>query len=82
MFPIALATAAGAHLAQRSFVMAILVGASASFITPIGYQTNMIVQGLGGYRWSDFVRIGLIPLVLTVVVGLAAIVWAFPPAHL
>jgi di/tricarboxylate transporter len=78
MFPIALATASQAHLNQRSFVMAILVGASASFITPIGYQTNMIVQGLGGYRWSDFVRIGLLPLVVTVAVGLMAIVWAFP----
>ena len=78
MFPIALATASQAHLNQRSFVMAILVGASASFITPIGYQTNMIVQGLGGYRWSDFIRIGLLPLVLTVAIGLAAIVWAFP----
>ena len=78
MFPIALATASQAHLAQRPFVMAILVGASASFITPIGYQTNMIVHGLGGYRWSDFVRIGFVPLVLALAVGLAAIVWAFP----
>jgi di/tricarboxylate transporter len=40
----------------------------------------MIVQGLGGYRWSDFVRIGLLPLVLTFAVGLAAIAWAFPLA--
>jgi di/tricarboxylate transporter len=78
MFPIAMATASQAHLAQRPFVMAILVGASASFLTPIGYQTNMIVQGLAGYRWSDFFRVGLLPLVLAVAVGLAAIVWAFP----
>jgi di/tricarboxylate transporter len=78
MYPIAMATATQAHLAQRPFVMAILVGASASFITPIGYQTNMIVHGLGGYRWSDFVRVGLAPLVLAVAVGLVAIVWAFP----
>jgi di/tricarboxylate transporter len=78
MFPIAMATANQAHLAQRPFVMAILVGASASFLTPIGYQTNMIVQGLAGYRWSDFVRVGLLPLMLAVAVGLAAIVWAFP----
>jgi di/tricarboxylate transporter len=81
MFPIALATASQGHLAQRPFVMSILVGASSSFITPIGYQTNMIVQGLGGYRWSDFVRVGLIPLLLTVIVGLFAIIWAFPLAH-
>jgi len=74
-----MATAAQAHLDPRSFVIAILVGASASFITPIGYQTNMIVQGLGGYRWSDFVRIGLAPLIVVIVVALAAIMWAFPP---
>ena len=79
MFPIGMATAAQAHLDPRSFVIAILVGASASFITPIGYQTNMIVQGLGGYRWSDFVRIGLAPLIVVIVVALAAIMWAFPP---
>jgi di/tricarboxylate transporter len=79
MFPIALATAAQAHLSTRSFVIAILIGASASFITPIGYQTNMIVQALGGYRWSDFVRIGLAPLAVAVVVGLAAIMAFFPP---
>jgi di/tricarboxylate transporter len=81
MFPIALATAHQAHLYQRSFVMAILVGASASFITPIGYQTNMIVQGLGGYRWSDFLRLGLLPLAVTCAVGLTAIMLAFPPAR-
>ena len=79
MFPIAMATAAQAHLATRSFVIAILLGASAAFITPIGYQTNMIVQGLGGYRWADFVRVGLLPLVVAVVVGLAAIMEFFPP---
>jgi di/tricarboxylate transporter len=78
MFPIAMATAGQAHLNTRSFVMAILVGASASYLTPIGYQTNMIVQGLGGYRWSDFLRIGLLPLVATLAVGLAAIVLVFP----
>jgi di/tricarboxylate transporter len=81
MFPIGLATAAQAHLATRSFVIAILIGASSSFITPIGYQTNMIVQGLGGYRWSDFVRIGLLPLLVLVAVGLVAIMVFVPPAR-
>ncbi len=79
MFPIAMATAAQAHLSTRSFVMAMLIGASASFITPIGYQTNMIVQGLGGYRWGDFLRIGAAPLAVAVAVGLAAIMVFFPP---
>jgi di/tricarboxylate transporter len=78
MYPIAIATASQAHLAQRPFVMALLIGASASFLTPIGYQTNMIVHGLGGYRWSDFLRTGLVPLLLLCSVGLAAISIAFP----
>ena len=78
MYPIALATAAQAHLAQRSFIMALLVGASASFVTPIGYQTNMIVLGLGGYRWSDYLRVGLLPLVALAAVGLWAIAAFFP----
>jgi di/tricarboxylate transporter len=79
MFPIGMATAAQAHLDPRTFVMAILVGASASFITPIGYQTNMIMQGLGGYRWSDFVRIAAVPLLVLIPIALLAITWAFPP---
>jgi len=78
MYPIALATASQAHLVNRPFVMALLVGASASFLTPIGYQTNMIVFGLGGYRWSDFLRTGLVPLLLLVVVALVAIPAVFP----
>ena len=78
MYPIAIATASQAHLAQRPFVMALLIGASASFLTPIGYQTNMIVHGLGGYRWSDFLRMGLVPLLILCAVGLAAISIAFP----
>jgi di/tricarboxylate transporter len=81
MFPIAMATAGQAHLDPRTMTMAILLGASASFITPIGYQTNMIVQGLGGYRWNDFVRIGSLPLLAYVVIGLVAVMLFFPPVH-
>jgi len=78
MFPIALATAGQGHLAELPLVMAVLVGASASYLTPIGYQTNMIVYGLGGYRWSDFLRTGLVPLLLLVVVALVVIPLAYP----
>lgn len=75
MFPIAMAAASQ----PQSFVLAILVGASVSFITPIGYQTNMIVERLGRYDWGDFLRVGLLPAVAAVVVAIVVIVWAFPP---
>jgi di/tricarboxylate transporter len=79
VFPMALATAAGMGLDPRPFAMAIAVGASASFLTPIGYQTNTMIYGPGGYRFGDFARLGL-PLTLLVVgmVGwLVPLFWNF-----
>ncbi len=59
MVPIALSIAAALGLDPRPFVIACCVAASASFATPIGYQTNTYVYGVGGYRFSDFARIGV-----------------------
>jgi len=78
MFPIALATANESGLSARPFAIAVAVAASMSFLTPIGYQTNMIVYGMGGYRFWDFVRLGIPLLVLTVTISLVVIPIVFP----
>ena len=65
MFPIALATAHALGVDYMPFVIAVLFAASASFATPIGYQTNLMVMGPGGYRFTDYLRAG-IPVTLMV----------------
>ena len=71
MFPIALSMAEMLQVNFMPFIIAIMVGASASFATPIGYQTNLMVYGPGGYHFSDYLKIG-IPL--TVLVGLITVI--------
>ena len=78
MFPIAVATALDAALDPRAFVVAVLIGASCSFLTPIGYQTNMMVYGLGGYRFGDFARLGAPLTLITAVTTLAVLPIAIP----
>jgi di/tricarboxylate transporter len=58
MLPIALDTAGDLEVSPMPFVAVVMIAASASFLTPIGYQTNMMVYGPGGYRLGDFVRMG------------------------
>ncbi|PWK60964.1 SLC13 family permease [Roseicyclus mahoneyensis] len=64
MAPIAIALAQATGVDPRPLVVAVMIAASACFATPIGYQTNMLVYGPGGYRFTDFMRIG-IPLNLS-----------------
>ena len=59
MFPIALSVAQTLGVSYMPFVIAIMISASASFSTPIGYQTNLMVYGPGGYKFTDFMRIGI-----------------------
>ncbi|MEM1375022.1 MAG: SLC13 family permease [Pseudomonadota bacterium] len=63
--PIAIGLAAAVGMDPRGLVVAVMIAASCSFATPIGYQTNMLVYGPGGYKFTDFLRVG-IPLNLTV----------------
>lgn len=74
MFPIGLSAARQLGVDAMPFVMAVMMGASAGFITPIGYQTNLMIYGPGGYRFTDYLRVGA---PLSLVVG-AAVLWAIP----
>jgi di/tricarboxylate transporter len=78
IYPIAVAIALDSGLDPRPFAIAITVAASASFLTPIGYQTNTMVYGLGGYRFTDYARLGL-PLTVAVVTAVIFFVPMFWP---
>jgi di/tricarboxylate transporter len=79
LLPLAIATAIQGEYNPRPFMMAIALAASLAFLTPIGYQTNLMVMGPGGYRPTDYMRVGL---PLTIAVALTALtviplVWGF-----
>nr|WP_233357447.1 SLC13 family permease [Halococcoides cellulosivorans] len=72
MIPIAIDAAVSLGANPFSFVLAVTFAASTAFMTPVGYQTNLMVYGPGGYRFGDFVRVGLpLQLLLTIVTPLA-----------
>ena len=79
MFPIAVHAAGTLGIDPMPFAIAIMIGSAASFVTPIGYQTNLMVFGPGGYRFSDYVKLGL-PLSILVwgtAVLLIPMFWGF-----
>ncbi|MEX0801344.1 MAG: SLC13 family permease [Dehalococcoidia bacterium] len=78
MFPIAVAAATESGLDPRPFAIAVALAASASFLTPIGYQTNTMVYGIGGYRFWDFARLGLPLTVLVLLLAVLVIPLAWP----
>ncbi|MBW3577838.1 MAG: SLC13 family permease [Actinobacteria bacterium] len=78
MVPVALGVAARIGSDPQAFAVVVAVGASASFLTPIGYQTNTMVHGLGGYRFGDYWRLGL-PLTAVVIITtvlVTPLIWA------
>jgi di/tricarboxylate transporter len=78
MFPIAVAAATAGGADPRGYAIAVAVAASASFLTPIGYQTNTMVYGPGGYRYTEYSRLGapLAALVLLCLLIIVPQVWA------
>ena len=79
VFPIAWQTAADLGVNPLPFVMAVTVAASCGFATPMGYQTNLMIYGPGGYKFSDYLRFGgpLNLLVMAITVLLAPLIWPF-----
>jgi di/tricarboxylate transporter len=79
MVPIVVRLAAELHVDSRPFIMGITVAASAAFALPMGYQTHMMVYGPGGYRFADFIRIGVPLNVICLVIACTVIplVWPF-----
>jgi di/tricarboxylate transporter len=76
--PLAVAIANGLGVSPDPFLMAVAVGASCAFLTPIGHQNNTLVMGPGGYQFGDYWRMGLPLEVLIVALGLPLILWAWP----
>jgi di/tricarboxylate transporter len=80
-FPIAWATAESLHVSPMPFIISLIMASSCGFATPLGYQTNLMVYGPGGYRFSDYLRFGglLNILVAIITLTLAPLIWPFHP---
>lgn len=78
MAPIGISLAQGMGVSVDPFIMAIAIGASCAFLTPIGHQSNTLVMGPGGYRFGDYWRMGLMLEVIVVVVALPLILLVWP----
>jgi di/tricarboxylate transporter len=81
MAPIGISIAVGMNLEPYPFMMAIAIGASSTFLTPIGHQANVLVYGMGGYKFTDFTRTGVLLniIVATIAIFLVPVVWPFTP---
>ena len=75
--PIAISVASQLNLSPEPFILAVLFGANLSYATPMAYKTNLLVMNAGGYKFSDFMRIG-IPLILLMWVTLSLLlIWLY-----
>ncbi len=79
IFPIAISTALSLGVDPKPFIIGVCFGASACFATPIGYQTNLLVYGPGGYRFSDYLKMGIPLNILVLVMStiFIPVIWPF-----
>jgi di/tricarboxylate transporter len=78
MAPLGIAMADALAVNSDAFLMAVAVGASCAFLTPIGHQSNTLVMGPGGYRFGDYWRMGLPLEILITLIAVPLILWAWP----
>lgn len=78
MCPIALSIAKQLDVNSDSFLMAVAIGASCAFLTPIGHQNNTLILGPGGFKFGDYWRLGLPLEILVIVVSVPALLWFWP----
>ncbi|HUX30278.1 MAG TPA: SLC13 family permease [Thiobacillus sp.] len=78
MCPIAIGTAGVLDVNVDSFLMAVAIGASCAFLTPIGHQNNTLILGPGGFRFGDYWRLGLPLEVLVIAVSIPMLLWVWP----
>ncbi len=78
MCPISISIAAQLGVNADSFLMAVAIGASCAFLTPIGHQNNTLILGPGGFRFGDYWRLGLPMEILVVIVSLPMLLWVWP----
>jgi di/tricarboxylate transporter len=78
MCPIAISTAAQLEARPDSFLMAVAIGASCAFLTPIGHQNNTLILGPGGFRFGDYWKLGLPLEILVIAISLPLLLLVWP----
>jgi di/tricarboxylate transporter len=79
LLPLAISTAQTMGVDAKPFIIAVCLGASACFASPLGYQTNLLVYGPGSYKFADYLKLGIPLNIMVVVLGtlLVPIIWPF-----
>ena len=76
--PIALSVASGMNVSADPLLMAVAIGASCAFLTPIAHQSNTLVMEPGGYNFTDYWKLGLPLSILVILTALPVILWVWP----